>query len=272
MKRLIIGMLLAAFGCIGCEKGSKNMHNIIGEPVTYTAGETVLKGYLAYDGAIKGRRPGVLVVHEWWGHNDYARKRADMLAELGYTALAVDMYGDGQQANHPDDAMKFVTATMSNLEAAQAKFNAAMELLKQHETTNPEQTAAIGYCFGGGVVLNMARAGADLDAVVSFHGGLQAMAPAQPGNVKAKILVCNGAADPFVPQEQIDAFKSEMDSAGAAYEVINYAGAIHSFTNPMADSFGVKFNLPLAYNKAADEQSWQAMQQLFNEVFAKAEM
>lgn len=237
--------------------------------VDYRAGDTVMKGYIAYDDALEGRRPGILVVHEWWGHNAYARKRADMLAELGYTALAVDMYGDGKTARHPDDAGKFSGELRQNMPLAAARFTAAMELLQQEPSVDPQKIAAIGYCFGGGVVLEMARAGVDLDGVVSFHGSLAPAVPAKSGTVKAKILVLNGADDPFVSAGEIDAFKKEMDSAGVDYTFINYPGAVHSFTNPDADVFGREFNLPLAYNQEADKKSWQAMRNFLMDIFKK---
>ena len=241
--------------------------DIRAEAVEYTAGEVTLKGYLAYDANVEGRRPGVLVVHEWWGHNEYARRRALMLAELGYTALAVDMYGDGKTADHPDEAGAFVQEVVSNMDTGQARFEAAMEVLTNHATTDPERLAAIGYCFGGAVVLHMARRGLDLDGVVSFHGGLNTEEPAQPGAVTARILVLHGAADEFVPQDVVEGFKQEMDAAGVTYEFIAYEGATHSFTNPEADSLGAAFELPLAYNADADAQSWEAMQNFFKTIF-----
>ena len=237
------------------------------EAVEYTAGEVTLKGYLAYDANVEGRRPGVLVVHEWWGHNEYARRRARMLAELGYTALAVDMYGDGKTADHPDEANAFMMEVVSNMDAGQARFEAAMEVLTNHTTTDPERLAAIGYCFGGAVVLHMARRGLDLDGVVSFHGALATEEPAQPGAVTARILVLHGAADEFVPQDVVEGFKQEMDTAGVTYEFIAYEGAMHSFTSPEADSLGAAFELPLAYNADADAQSWEAMQNFFKTIF-----
>jgi len=235
--------------------------------VTYSAGATTMKGYLAYDDAISARRPGVLVVHEWWGLNEYARKRARMLAELGYTALAVDMYGDGKLASHPEDAGKFSGELRNNLTEATSRFEAAMKLLRLHPTVEPGKIAAIGYCFGGGVVLEMARRGFNLKAVASFHGSLGTEHPTRKGVIKAKLLVANGADDPFTTPDQIAAFKQEMDAAGVDYRFINYPGARHSFTNPEADKYALEFNLPLAYNQAADEQSWQALQELFKEVF-----
>jgi dienelactone hydrolase len=228
-----------------------------------------MKGYLAYDDKIKDKRPGVLVVHEWWGHNEYARKRARMLAELGYTALAVDMYGDGKQATHPQDAGKFAGELMQNIEGAKARFTAALDLLKKHGTVDAARIAAIGYCFGGGVVLHMARAGVDLKGVVSFHGSYGTQTPAEKGKVKAAVLVCHGADDQFATSEQIDGLKKEMQNAGVDFQFISYPGAKHSFTNPDADENGKKFNIPIAYNKAADEKSWADMQQFFKKIFAK---
>lgn len=263
MKRswiLALGLLLYFPGTQAAVKG---------EEVEYKAGDTILKGYLAYDDAVKGKRPGVLVVHEWWGHNEYARKRARMLAELGYTALAVDMYGDGKQAAHPDDAGKFSSEVAKNLDLGMSRFMAGMRLLQGQKTVDKDKIAAIGYCFGGAVVLQMARAGVDLDAVVSFHGSLGTSLPAEPGKVKARVLVMNGADDPFVAAESIEAFKKEMSDAKVNYQFVSLAGAKHSFTNPEADGFGKKFNLPLEYNAAADKQSWEGMKQLFAEVFAK---
>jgi len=240
---------------------------IQGKTVEYSAQGVVMKGYLAYDENTTGKRPGVLVVHEWWGLNDYARRRAQMLAELGYTALAVDMYGDGKQAMHPDDAGKFSSELMKNLDVAKARFLAAMDFLKQQPTVDPTRIAAIGYCFGGGVVLNMARQGVDLKGVASFHGGLAAVKPAQPGMVKAKILVLHGADDKFTTPEQIEAFKQEMKVAGADFKFISYPGAMHSFTNPDADAYGKKFNLPLAYNASADKKSWDEMKEFLKAIF-----
>lgn len=243
---------------------------VIGKEVCYQAGDTSMKGYYAYDDAITGKRPGILVVHEWWGLNDYARKRADMLAALGYAALAVDMYGDGKTASHPEDAGKFAGAVRKDLAKLQARFNAARDFLNAQPAVNPEHNAAIGYCFGGSVVLSMARAGADLDGVVSFHGSLAGLPPID-NEITAKVLVANGADDTFVSPESIAAFRDDMDVAGADYTFINYPGAKHSFTNPGANVFGEKFNLPLEYNQAADTASWAAMQDFFNDLFKQAD-
>lgn len=240
-----------------------------GEEITYEVDGVQLTGYLAYDANIATPRPGVLVVHEWWGHNDYVRKRADMLAEMGYAAFALDMYGDGKLAEHPEDAQKFMMEVLSKIDTAVARFDAAKSLLEEHAVTDPTRTAAIGYCFGGAVVLHMARIGADLDAVASFHGDLSTQSPAQSGMVTARILVAHGADDPFVPQETIEAFKQEMADAGVDMRFIAYPGAVHSFTNPAASEVGQKFEIPLAYNEDADRESWQALDSFLVEAFAK---
>lgn len=229
---------------------------IQGKEVSYQADGTSLKGYVAYDDAVEGKRPGVLVVHEWWGLNDYARKRARMLAQQGYTALALDMYGDGKMAHHPDDAQKFSSEVSQNEALAKTRFDAALALLKQQKTVDADNIGAIGYCFGGSVVLNMARLGEPLKVVESFHGGLKTSHPAEPGVMKARIASFTGEADPFIPAEQVAAFRQEMDKAGVKYHVVTYPGAMHSFTSPDADKLGKEFNLPMAYNAAADEASW----------------
>ena len=241
---------------------------VVGQEVEYRSDETLMKGYLAYDDAIKGKRPGILVVHEWWGHNEYARSRARQLAELGYTALAVDMYGEGRQAAHPEDAGKFSSELKNNMPLAEARFNSALHLLRDQPTVEGGQIGAIGYCFGGGIVLEMARHGYDLDAVASFHGSLTTATPPEKGAVKARVFVANGADDPFVKPEQIKIFEAQMKAVGADYTLVNYPGAKHSFTNPDADKYGKEFGLPLAYNAEADKASWAAMQQLFKEAFS----
>ena len=234
--------------------------------VTYSADTVNLKGYFASTASADEKRPGILVIHEWWGHNDYAKRRADMLAELGYVAFALDMYGDGKTADHPEDAGKFAGMVFQNIDLAKAKFEAALNTLKSHPNVDPEKIGAIGYCFGGTVALNMVNAGYDLDAVAAFHSGLQF--PIQPSETPGtKILVCNGADDPFVSEESIVAFKAMMDGLQADYEYIAYEGAVHSFTSEEADANGEKFNLPLAYNAEADSSSWSKMQELFATTF-----
>lgn len=262
MSRAIVVFVLLSLG-IGARAA------VVGEDVSYQSGDTTFSGYIATDDSVTGKRPGVIVVHEWWGHNDYVRKRADMLAQLGYTAIALDMYGDGKIADHPDDAGKFAGEVRSNMDAAEARFLAAVEVLKQQPSVDGERIAAIGYCFGGGIVLEMARRGVDLDAVASFHGSLGTASPAKPGMVKARVAVFNGADDPFVKPEQIEAFQNEMETANVNYEFVNYPGAVHSFTNPDADANGEKFGLPLKYDAEADEDSWQQTETLLQETFSK---
>jgi dienelactone hydrolase len=240
---------------------------IKGEEVEYKAGNTVHKGYLVYDDAVTGKRPGVLVVHEWWGHNKHARNSARKLAEAGYVALALDMYGDGKQANHPDQAGKFSGEVGKNLPLMKSRFEAGMKLLEKQSRVDARRLAAIGYCFGGSVVLEMARAGENLRGVASFHGGLATEHPAQRGKVKARVLVMNGAEDPFVPAEQIVAFKKEMENAKVDYKFVNYPGAKHAFTNPDADANAAKFEMPLAYNARADQESWAELQSFLKSIF-----
>ncbi|MCG8427871.1 MAG: dienelactone hydrolase family protein [Chromatiales bacterium] len=262
MKRIVLGLTLICLSSLA-------QAGLVGKEVEYTQGGKVFKGYVAYDDAVKEKRPGVLVVHEWWGHNDYARRRADMLAELGYTALAVDMYGDGKRASHPKDAGKFASEVKKNMNSAAARFQAGINLLKQHQTVSASDISAIGYCFGGGIVLEMARRGMDLDAVASFHGSLKTNSKAKPGVVKARVLVFNGAADPFVKPEEIESFKAEMNQAGVNYTFTNHPGAKHSFTNPAADEMGKRFDIPLAYNAEADKASWNTMKQVFAEIYQR---
>jgi dienelactone hydrolase len=268
MKGFTVKMmvLLLVLGIIGVAHGAPK---IIGQSVDYTSQGVTFKGYLAFDESIEGKMPGVLVVHEWWGLNEYTRKRAQMLAELGYIALAVDMYGDGKTAMHPDDAGKFSSELMKNFYVAKTRFLAAMDFLMQQPTVDPAKIAAIGYCFGGGVVLNMARQGADLKGVASFHGSLSAVKPAREGLVKAKVLVLHGADDTFVKPEQIEDFKKEMSSAKVDYRFISYPGAVHSFTSPDADALGKKFNMPIAYNANADKQSWDELKMFLKKIFEK---
>jgi dienelactone hydrolase len=265
---ILIAILMLASFC-SCSETNKQKTDLVEQEVVYSSDSTNLKGFLVYDNNIKGKRPGVLVVHEWWGLNEYARSRARMLAELGYTAFALDMFGDGKTATHPEDAQKFAAEIYGNLKTAEERFMAAYNFLKGQETVEPNDIAAIGYCFGGGIVLHMASIGTDLKAAASFHGSLGAVVPPKEGVVKAFILVCNGADDPFTTPEQIETFKKEMDSAKVNFEFINYEGAVHGFTSPYADSLGKKFNMPLAYNEKADKESWQEMQKVFYQVFSK---
>jgi dienelactone hydrolase len=236
------------------------------EEITYEADSVSMQGFLVYRGT-KERRPGVLVVHEWWGHNEHARNAARKLAEAGYVALAVDMYGGGQQAAHPGEAAAFSGAVMQNFDGAKARFQAALEVLQGQGAVLPDQVAAIGYCFGGGIVLNMARQNMPLNAVVSFHGSLGPVEAAQAGAVQARVLVLNGAEDPFVPQSAIDAFQEEMQTAGVDFRFIDMPGAVHAFTNPAATEMGERFELPLAYNAEADSTSWALALEFLSESF-----
>lgn len=235
--------------------------------VEYGAQGTTMKGFLAYDQNVKGRRPAVLVVPEWWGLNDYARKRARMLAELGYAALAVDMYGEGKVATTPEDAKRLSGEAMKNFDLSRDRFLAAMKFLKQQPMVDPDRLAAIGYCFGGGIVLNMARQGTDLKGVASFHGDLTAVRNSRPGGIKAQILVLAGSEDSFVPLDKITGFANEMNGVGALFTIVLYSGAMHSFTNPEATVVGKKFNMPVAYNARADRESWAELERFLKELF-----
>ncbi len=235
--------------------------------IDYQVNGETFTGYLAYDDAVTGPRPGVLVVHEWWGHGDYVRKRAEMLAELGYAAFALDMYGSDKYATHPSKANEFMQAVMSDQSAAKARFTAALALLREQPMVASDDIAALGYCFGGAVVLHMARAGVDLDGVISYHGMLATESPAQPGNVKAAVRVFNGEDDPMVPAQQVADFEEEMAEANVDYEVVNYSGAKHGFTNPEATELGRQFELPLAYDAEADADSWHKTQLFLERLF-----
>lgn len=235
--------------------------------ITYRHGETELQGFLAWDDAAKEPRPGVIVVHEWWGHNQHARNQAVRLAkDAGYVGFALDMYGKGKVTRHPADAQAFAAEATKDPALVKARFEAALAVLRQTPGVDPKRIAAIGYCFGGAVVLGMARGGAELAAVASFHGSIGTKTPAQPGAVKARVLVLNGAEDPMVTTEQIAAFEQEMTAAGAKWQLVNLPGAKHSFTNPDADAVGMP---ALAYHAEADRASWAAMLKMMAEVFGK---
>jgi dienelactone hydrolase len=226
------------------------------EPVSYQAGETTMKGFVVYDDAVQGKRPGIVMVPEWWGITKHIDNEAQKFAQQGYTAFIADMYGDAKTADNPKDAGALASSVMKDPKVMEARFNAARTQLAGHPTVDPSRIGAVGYCFGGAVVLNMARAGADLAAVVGFHAslGLNTPAPA-PGGVKAKILVLNGADDPFVKREEYEVFKKDLDAAQADYRIIEYPGAVHAFTNPEATELGQKFNLPLRYDAQVDREA-----------------
>ena len=248
----------------GEEKKDGNKTSIKEELITYMSDGIEMKSYIAYDENKKNKRPAVLVVPEWWGVNDYVRSRIKQLAELGYVAMAVDFYGNGMQADNPDSAGKLATPFYADPQMAKRRFDAAKAKLVSYLQVDSTRLAAMGYCFGGAQVINMAKLGEDLKGVVSFHGNL-AMLPATK-DMKADVLVCHGADDKFVSEQEVATFKKQMDSVGAHYTFIAYAGATHSFTNPMATEWGKKFNLPLAYNENADTLSWKEMRAFFDKV------
>lgn len=217
-----------------------------------------LHGYIVYDENIEGKRPVVLVVHEWWGLGDYEKRRARELAELGYIAMAVDIYGDGRKGNNPTEANKLATPFYQNPSLAKDRIDAALEVIKKTSMADSTKIGAIGYCFGGGILLNTAKLGEDIDAVVSFHGSLMGVTP-QKGLTKANLLVLHGEADSFVPPAQVSQFRKQLDSVGAPYTFKSYPGATHAFTNPEATARGKEFGIGIAYNAAADTASWNDM-------------
>lgn len=243
-----------------------NKSKIIGTEVVYPCNGIQMKSYVVYDAAIKGKRPAIVVVPEWWGNNEYAKKRAYMLAELGYIAIAADIYGEGKQAADPQTAQSYATPFYKNPNLAQACIEAAINQLKSYPQTDAQNIAAIGYCFGGSMVLNAIKLGTDVKGVVSFHGGL-ATVPAQRGVVKGRILVCHGAEDKFVPVSDIEQFRLNLDTAGVFYQFIVYPNAVHAFTNPESTDNGKRFKIPIAYNEAADKRSWEDMKAFLTLIF-----
>jgi len=263
MRNLILGATLAMTVSLA-QAAVKEV------PVTYKDGATTLKGFVVYDDANRAKRPGVLVVPEWWGITKHTHGEAKRLAGLGYTAFIVDMYGDGKTADNPKDAGALAGSVMKDPAVMQSRFNAAKDTLAKHATVDRSRIAAIGFCFGGGVVLNMARTGADLKGVVAFHANLGPNVPAAtPDKVKAKILVLQGADDPFVKPEEIGAFKQEMTLAKVEYRYVDYPRAVHAFTNPEATAAGKKFGLPLKYDAAADRNAKDEATRFLALVFKK---
>lgn len=236
------------------------------EAIEYRHGDLLLEGYLAYDDAGEGKRPGVMVVHEWKGLNDYAKRRARQLAELGYIAFAVDMYGKGVVAKDHEEAARFSGAYREDRQLMRERARAGLGALRRHPLTDPDRLAAIGYCFGGTAVLELARSGEPLKGVVSFHGGLDTPYPGDTANVTARVLVLHGADDPYVTQGKVTAFEEEMRGAGVDFQVIQYPGAVHSFTVQEA---GNDPSQGAAYNASADAASWDAMQTFLREIFQK---
>jgi dienelactone hydrolase len=234
------------------------------EVVEYKHGDTVLEGYLAYDEAVKGKRPGVLVVHEWTGLAAYIKMRTEQLAELGYIAFAIDMYGKGVRPKNRQEAAAQANIYRSDRQLMRSRARAGLEVLWRHPLTDTKRIAAIGYCFGGGTVLELARSGADLAGAVSFHGNLDTPNPEDAKNIRGKVLVLHGADDPAVPKEQVLAFQDEMRKAGVDWQMIIYGGAVHNFTNPEA---GADKSKGSAYDEKADRRSWEAMRLFFAEIF-----
>lgn len=234
--------------------------------ITYKMDSLTMDGFIVFDENIEGKRPAVIVVHEWWGLNDYTKMRARELAKLGYIAMAMDMYGNGQRAESPDSAGKLATPFYEDPVMAKKHFEAALYQLKIQPLTDTGRIGGIGYCFGGGMLLNFARMGIHLNGIVSFHGSLVGT-PADKNLLKTPLLVLHGADDKFVPGSEVATFKKQMDSIGANYNFIAYPGATHAFTNPNATAVGEKYKIPIAYNASADSASWKAMKEFFEKVF-----
>lgn len=265
-------LLIASFFLFSCNSSDEKKAEVPKEPklkeenVSYKIDSLTMDGFIVYDENIEGQRPAVLVVHEWWGLNDYAKKRARELAGLGYIAMAVDMYGNGQRADNPELAGKLATPFYTNPVMAKAHFDAAVSKLKEYSQADTANMAGIGYCFGGGMLINFARMGEGLKGVISFHGSLLGT-PADKNLLKAKMLVLHGDDDKFVSSEEVAAFKKQMDSIGASYTFKSYAGATHAFSNPDATAMGEKFKIPIAYNATADTASWNEMKVFLSSLF-----
>lgn len=257
--RAIVGFVLLAFPLMAHAE-------IKTQTIDYKHGDVLLQGYLAYDDAAPGQRPGVLIIHEWMGHNPYVRQRAEQLAKEGYVAFALDMYGKGVHAKDFNEAGQLAGKYKNDRPLMRARAAAGLEVLAKHAKTDPKKLAAIGYCFGGTTALELARSGADLAATVSFHGDLATPNATDAKNIKGKVLVCHGADDPFVPPAQVAAFEKEMRDAKVDWELIKYGNAVHSFTNKEAGNDPSK---GLAYEPKADARSWQAMLGLFREAFGQ---
>jgi len=258
MKKWLILLIVTVFWTVNAQATIRT------DVIDYKHGDTVLEGYLAYDDAIQGKRPGVIVVHEWWGINNYVRMRTEQLAKLGYIAFAIDMYGKGVRAKDAKEAGSLSSTYRSDRALMRSRANAGFEVLKNHSLTDVNRIAAIGYCFGGTTVLEMARSGAALVGVVSFHGGLGTPNPGDAKNIKGKVLVLHGANDPAVPPDQVMAFQDEMRKTEVDWYFVSYGGAVHSFTNPDSGNDPSK---GAAYNEKADKRSWGAMKLFFAEIF-----
>ena len=257
--------MIAINSSIGATSASSTLKE---DKVTYSVGNKTYNGVIVYDESQKGKRPAVLVVHEWWGLTDYPVMRARKLAQLGYIAMAVDMYGDGKIAADPTEAKELAMPFYKDPQLGKANLQAAIAKLKRYQQTDNQSISAIGYCFGGSLVLNAAKLGTDLKGVVSFHGGLAGV-PADKAILKAKILVCHGGSDKFITESDISGFKHQLDSVGASYKFVVYPNATHAFTNPGSTATGKKFSMPIEYNQKADEDSWNDMKLFFTSVLKK---
>lgn len=237
---------------------------IITQTIEYRQGDTVLEGYLAYNTSGPARKPGVLIVHDWMGLGSYAKNRADQLARLGYVAFAADVYGKGVRPSNPKDAAATAAIYKNNRALLRERIKAALDELRRQQMVDTGKIAAIGYCFGGTTVLELARSGADVRGVVSFHGGLDTPSPQDAKNIRSKVLVLHGADDPYVPAEQVKAFEDEMRGGNVDWQLVKYSKAVHSFTNPDA---GIDNSKGAAFNAEADYRSWEAMKSFFKEIF-----
>lgn len=240
---------------------------MITKEIPYKHGDVELTGYLVYDDSIKTPAPGVLLIPEWWGHNDYVRKRAEQVAAFGYVAFALDMYGTGKLVDTPDAAGKLATPFYEDRSLMRGRAQAGLDVLKAQPQVDATKLAVMGYCFGGTTALELARGGADVLGTVSFHGGLSTPTPAKDGVIKGRVLALNGADDPMVKPEEVAGFKAEMTAAHVNFKSIDYPGALHAFTNPAATEKGLKFNIPVAYNEAADQKSWEELKTFLQEIF-----
>ncbi len=242
--------------------------DVVSREVEYKNQEGIsFKGYVAYPEG-KEQIPVVLVVHEWWGCNEYVRMRANMLAEQGYFAFAVDMYGEGELAENPEQATKLSSVFYANPSLAVERLEAAIDFLANYKIADANNISGIGYCFGGSMVLNAMMSGMNLRTVTSFHGGLNGITTPSKG-VKGKILVCHGNSDSFVSAEDVQNFKNDLDSKKISYQFIGYENATHAFTNPKATENGDRFNLPIAYNMEADAKSWEDLRKFLEENTSK---
>lgn len=255
--------VLAAILCLVCCVG-RAAADVKTQTVSYRIGDTIFRSVLVWDDAVQGRRPGILVCPEWWGLDGYAKHRAEMLARLGYVALAADLYGDGTATEDPQEAGKLSGALKSHREVLRARAAAALAQLAGNPNVDPAKLGVIGYCFGGTTALELARSGADVKAVVTFHAGLDSPDPAAGKNIHGRVLVCHGGNDTFSSPKDIAAFENEMRVNHVDWQMNVYGNAVHSFTNPDADRHGIP---GIAYNAKADHRSWAAMQALFKDVF-----